>query len=666
MTFGLTPLGFNAMRLADVKQFLENAFIAEFGEVNIDPQSVFGQEIGVLAKSFADIWENLENVYFSQYPNSASGTSLDNVVQLNGITRLPASQTRVVATLSGNESTTIPANALAQIPASQANFFNETTGVITSQNADEVIVDVGTVAAQVYSIILSNQVFTYSLPRITFSNSGAIFVTSNVITVRINGVNLTPVTFTSNSNTTLAAIATQIALFPGVASATATNPDKIDITPNVGANISVQIPIEITGGASQASSAVTYRVPANANAISQNLAASINASSLALSATDLMGSIDIVADSPESPFSCNVGLNLSISYRSSPFIFLSEDYGPIPVPANSLTQIVTPIAGWNTINNSIAGVTGRFIETDAELRIRRLNSIKLQGNATVEAIRAHLLQLVPGVTSALVFENHTAFETPIIIVFPLAFTSGDSITVTYDTLFNFNVPFNTNQVGTMTDIVNAFLALPAVASASYGGTGNQTVTVNMNVFTVLEVNSAVVTGVAQEAAIKGGRPPKSFEAVVEGGSDLDVAEEIWLSKPAGIETFGNVNSGAGVPIVDSQGETQVIFFSRPTPIYISVQVALTLYSEETFPVNGIQLVAANINTYGNSLGVGIDVLFQRVLAQIFLVPGIASGNMTIAATLNPGDSPVFGTSDITIEENEISVFDITRIDVTVV
>src|SRR5579864_7143662 len=121
--FGLTPAGFNAMRLADVKVFLENAFIAQFGDINLDAQSVFGQEIGVLSKPFADIWENLEDVYFSQYPNSASGTSLDNVVQLNGITRLPATQTSVIAICSGLEGTLIPQNALASIPANGDIFY---------------------------------------------------------------------------------------------------------------------------------------------------------------------------------------------------------------------------------------------------------------------------------------------------------------------------------------------------------------------------------------------------------------------------------------------------------------------------------------------------------------------------------------------------------------
>jgi len=188
------------------------------------------------------------------------------------------------------------------------------------------------------------------------------------------------------------------------------------------------------------------------------------------------------------------------------------------------------------------------------------------------------------------------------------------------------------------------------------------VTVNMNISTVFTVNSAVVTGVAQSAAIKGGRPPKSFEVVVEGGTNEDIATQIWLTKPAGIETFGNTN----FTITDSQGDPQTIFFSRPTPIYIWVQVALTLYTEEDFPPNGIQLEAQNILSYGNSLGVGIDVLFQRVLAQIFSVTGVASGNMQIAQTNLPTDSPSFGTADITIEENEISIWDLTRISVTVV
>lgn len=666
MTFGLTPQGFNAKRLADAKQGLDNAFIAQFGDINLDPQSVFGQEIGVLSKSLADLWEQLEEVYFSQYPNSASGVSLDNVVQLNDITRLPATQTSVVATLYGEEGTFIPEGSLAKIVSTGQVFFNQSSGSITRQNADSVIVQVDAVTTQAYTLIVSNQAFTYSLPTVTFTNVGDIFVTLNTIKLTINGTQLSTIPFNTDSNTTLADIASAISSFILGTTATPTNPDVIEITPATASNITINN-ILIQGGATQASYAITYRSPVDENEITSKLTAILNANSPPWLAVDnIDDTFTITANSPSLPFSCNVGLNLSVISQASPFIFLADEYGPIPVPVNTLNFIQTPIGGWDSINNRVAGVTGRFIETDAELRIRRANSIKLLASATVEAIRAGLLQKVTGVTSALVFENRTLTQEPIQVVFPDQFQVGDTITVVYNTVSNFTVAYNTDQATTMGDLVTAIEALPEVLSASFGGTGNQTVTILMNIFNVLLINSAVTDVSAMTAQIKGGRPPKSFEAVVQGGSDNDIANQIWLTKPAGIETFGNVNNGNGIAITDSQGGTQVIYFSRPEEVYISVQVSLSLYSEETFPTNGIVLVQNAINDYGNSLGVGSDVLFQRVLAQIFQVPGIASGNMQIAATALPSDAPSYGTADIPIAENEISVFDLTRITVTVV
>ena len=173
--YGLTPEGFNTPRLANVKQFLENDFIAALGDVNLDPQSVIGQLIGIFSKSYADQWENLEDVYLSQYPNSAAGVSLDNVVQLNGITRLPATQTSVTATCNGIQGTFIPQNSLARIPTTGDTFYANVGGTVTAESANIVTVMVQALAAQVYNIILNNSVFSYSLPVITFSNSWSNF-----------------------------------------------------------------------------------------------------------------------------------------------------------------------------------------------------------------------------------------------------------------------------------------------------------------------------------------------------------------------------------------------------------------------------------------------------------------------------------------------------------
>ena len=662
IVYGLTPQGFNTPRLANVKQFVENDFIATYGNINLDPQSVAGQIIGIFAKMYADQWENLEDVYFSQYPNSASGVSLDNVVALNGITRLPATQTSVVATCDGLEGTLIPANSLASIPSTGQQFYAENGGIISRSNADTVTIQVVALATQIYTVVLNNTAFSFSLPNVTFTGS---FISDNSAVVTLNGVALTGVPFNTSSNQTVIDIASQIALQPSVLSAVASG-SVITITPNSGFNVNISS-ITNSGTGAFPTYAITFSMPGSNNVVIAALTAIINSGTPVWTCIDNMdGTITVNADNVAVPFSCSLGLNLAITDLASPITFLCDAFGPIPCPAGALTNILTPIAGWNSITNLIAGNTGTLVETDAQLRIRRQNSIRLLGSATVPAITAGLLQKVPGVTSAIVFENTSLTETDMVVTFPQPFVSGDVITNTVEGIAPFTVTFTTNQATTMGLMVTAYQALEQVKSASYGGTGNQTLTIVFNSNEAFYLNSVTTSVSAQTATINGGRPPKSFEAVVEEGTDEAVANQIWQTKPAGIETFGNVNGGNGIQIIDSQGNTQVIYFSRPSPIYIWIQVALTLDTQENFPANGIQLVQQAIFNYGQSLGVGINVLLQRVQAQIFTVPGIASGVMTMAFTLSPTTSPAsYSSSDISIADNQISIWNLATITVTV-
>jgi|694.fasta_scaffold00191_36 uncharacterized phage protein gp47/JayE len=662
MTFGLTAQGFKAKRLVDIQTDLENQLLAEFGDINLDPQSIFGQQIGVFSKVLADLWENMEDVYFSQYPNSAEGISLDNVVQFNGITRLAAQQTRVTGVCVGLEGTLINQGALARIPDTGAVFFARENTIITRTQAAAATLQVIALAAQPYTALINNQAFSYSLPVITFTGS---FVASNSIVVTLNGVALGAVPFTTNSALTNAAIAAMIATSPAVFSVGTPAGNIITIIPNAGFNVIINS-IVITGGVSQPTYAITYQIPGSNNLLTAALTSVINAGTQPVTAIDNMdGTITVNADDTDVPFSIAVGTNLNITAQATPVVFLSQDFGPIVAPINTLTEILTPISGWISINNPKAGLTGRLIETDAELRIRRNNSLRLLGAGTVESIRARLLQQVPGVTSAFVFENRDLTQEPILIVLNQDLVSGNTIVVVLNGTTLPTVTFAVSHLATMNVIAALIQNQPEVVTATVGGTANRTITMNMAsaIEVIMIPNDFTVSGGASQATavIKGGRFPKSFEAVVQGGTDADVANKIWTTKPAGIQTFGNT----AFTITDSQGEFQVINFSRPTPIYIWVTVALTLYAEEVFPPNGQDLVAAAINTYGSNLGIGVDVLLQRVLAQIFNVPGIASGVMQIASTNLPGDSPLFGTADISIAENEVAIFDLTRITVTV-
>ena len=489
----------------------------------------------------------------------------------------------------------------------------------------------------------------------------------------INGFELAAIPFDTDSDTTLSDIATAIAASPdgSVASATPSAGTTITIIPNSGFQVVINS-IQITGGASQPTYAISYGTPSNAMAIVDGLVAIINATPLQqpVNASDVSSQLLITANVVSTPFNGGVGANMEVIGISSPIPFVSQVYGPIPCPINALDNIVTPISGWQSITNPVAGITGTSTETDAALRLRRLKSIAISGNATVEAIRAKLLA-IPGVTAALVFENPTTTQDNITIVLSAELLTSNTISIVLNGVSLPTVTYATSNDDTMTQIAELIAAQPGVASCIPSGSPYNTLTLSMIPLEQLTVESFVVAGGASQAiaTISGGRPAKSFEAVVQGGTANAIGEAIWLAKPAGIETFGN----SSVVIVDSMGNDQTIYYSVPTPVYIWVEVALTVYNEEIFPVDGVQQVAQAIYNFGagnastgqEGLGIGQSVFIQQVNAQIFTVPGISSGSMMIAGTTNPDITPDFGSSDITISQTSISVWNIAKIDVTV-
>lgn len=81
-----------------------------------------------------------------------------------------------------------------------------------------------------------------------------------------------------------------------------------------------------------------------------------------------------------------------------------EEIGPVTAVAFDLTNIETPLGGWNTARNIEDAELGRTEMTDEAFRLLREQEIAQPGTGTADAVRAALLQLV-GVTSATVFFN---------------------------------------------------------------------------------------------------------------------------------------------------------------------------------------------------------------------------------------------------------------------
>lgn len=132
MTWGLLPTGFNRPRLADLIPEYQAAFRAVFGaDIVVDGDSLYGQLIGILAEREAELWELVEAVYHSAYPDTAEGVSLALSGTLTGHTPFKATYSTVTVTCgtNGTSPVTLPAGRQVRVPSTLATF--ETTAEVT-------------------------------------------------------------------------------------------------------------------------------------------------------------------------------------------------------------------------------------------------------------------------------------------------------------------------------------------------------------------------------------------------------------------------------------------------------------------------------------------------------------------------------------------------------
>ena len=133
--FGLSSSGFITKRLEDSKSELEALYRATFGAgIKTTPDSIFGKLISIQSERESTIWELMENVYNSPYPNSASDISLDKVGELTAIVRNSATVSTVTAYLAGTDSTSIPVNTLFAVQDSGVQFKTLTLTSLSGSN----------------------------------------------------------------------------------------------------------------------------------------------------------------------------------------------------------------------------------------------------------------------------------------------------------------------------------------------------------------------------------------------------------------------------------------------------------------------------------------------------------------------------------------------------
>lgn len=151
-----------------------------------------------------------------------------------------------------------------------------------------------------------------------------------------------------------------------------------------------------------------------------------------------------------------------------------------------------------------------------------------------------------------------------------------------------------------------------------------------------------------------GRPAHSVEALVYGSdpplTDALVAETLWDSKAAGIETYGD----DGANVEDSMGNLHWVAFNRATVVEIDVEVTLTT----TASYAGDDAVKAAIVAVSDDYLIGGDVIVSKIAAAAFVV-GVEDVTLT-RVRYHAGS---WGTSNLSILLREIAHIDVANITV---
>ncbi|MNQ04618.1 hypothetical protein D3C85_173360 [compost metagenome] len=155
-------------------------------------------------------------------------------------------------------------------------------------------------------------------------------------------------------------------------------------------------------------SVVTYTSDASATVaeILAGLAAAITGSHPLLDATAVGSTLVVDNDDVFQSIIFAVSSNLLISKVKKTGTLTATANGALSQEANTITNIVTPVLGWDSITNPLAASEGRLAEADEELRLRFRNTKLERSSNILDSLYSALLN-IDGVEEVAIYENDT-------------------------------------------------------------------------------------------------------------------------------------------------------------------------------------------------------------------------------------------------------------------
>lgn len=264
--------------------------------------------------------------------------------------------------------------------------------------------DLWEVAQQVYSAFDPNSATGIALDNIVqyggISRQGASATTAIGLFAGSNGTlipagNTVSAPVTGNQFTVTDSVALSPSLAAGITVAVLTVTDSVNYT------------ITYTTSTTT-SNTVTYNsgVGATVANILAGLQAEITSSHPLLTAT-VVGTtlvVDRVDVFQASTFSTGTRLNITKVKKIGSL--QATVNGPLEQEANTITQIITPVLGWDSITNPLEASAGTLRETDEQLRLRFRNTKLERSSNILDSLYSAILN-IEGVDEVAIYENDT-------------------------------------------------------------------------------------------------------------------------------------------------------------------------------------------------------------------------------------------------------------------
>lgn len=163
--YGVTPTGFVKKRLDKIIKETQDYLTDAWGfDVSLNPQSALNVLITNQADRLAQLWEVAEQVYYSHYPSTAEGVSLDNAGQLAGLIREEDQRTKYLVLCIGADGTVLPKDStiIASKTTPKVLFNLQNDGTISRLSFNKAVIKVvGVTPRETYTVTINGISYSY-------------------------------------------------------------------------------------------------------------------------------------------------------------------------------------------------------------------------------------------------------------------------------------------------------------------------------------------------------------------------------------------------------------------------------------------------------------------------------------------------------------------------